>query len=158
LIARCKRDGDHIAGIFREEGETATNMKRPAFEQMIARATDGTRSVDAIMVYSFSRAFRNQVEQELTIQTLRKHKIELISHADPLANDDTGDMFRKFIGIVNEYQLETSRSTMRTMKLMRSSATPTAASFPLVTNPSTPKSSATSRRRDSPSSRSKRRS
>ncbi|XUJ36316.1 recombinase family protein [Bradyrhizobium japonicum] len=117
LIARCKRDGDHIAGIFREEGETATNMKRPAFEQMIARATDGTRSVDAIMVYSFSRAFRNQVEQELTVQTLRKHKVELISHAEPLANDDTGDMFRKFIGIVNEYQSkETARSTMRTMK------------------------------------------
>jgi site-specific DNA recombinase len=31
--------------------------------------------------------------------------------------DDTGDMFRKFIGIVNEYQSkETSRCTMRTMK------------------------------------------
>jgi len=69
------------------------------------------------MVYSFSRAFRNQVEQELTVQTLRKHKVELISHAEPLANDDTGDMFRKFIGIVNEYQSkETARSTMRTMK------------------------------------------
>jgi site-specific DNA recombinase len=117
LIARCQRDGDNIAGIFREEGETATNMRRPAFEQMIARATDGTRTIDAIMVYSFSRAFRNQVEQELTVQTLRKHKVELISHAEPLANDDTGDMFRKFIGIVNEYQSkETSRSTMRTMK------------------------------------------
>ena len=69
------------------------------------------------MVYSFSRAFRNQIEQELTVQTLRKQKVELISHAEPLANDDTGDMFRKFIGIVNEYQSkETSRSTMRTMK------------------------------------------
>jgi hypothetical protein len=32
-------------------------MKRAAFEQMIARATDGSRTVDAIMVYSFSRAF-----------------------------------------------------------------------------------------------------
>jgi site-specific DNA recombinase len=51
------------------------------------------------MVYSFSRAFRNQIEQELTVQTLRKHKVELISHAEPLANDDTGDMFRKFIGM-----------------------------------------------------------
>lgn len=69
------------------------------------------------MVYSFSRAFLYQVEQELTVQTLRKHKVELISHAEPLANDDTGDTFRKFIGIVNEYQSkETSRSTMRTMK------------------------------------------
>ncbi|MDB5565019.1 MAG: hypothetical protein JWP84_1585 [Tardiphaga sp.] len=83
---------------------------------MIARATDGTRTVDAILVFSFSRAFRNQVEQELTVQTLRKHRVELISFAEPLTKDDTGDMFRKFIGIVNEYQSkETSRATSRTM-------------------------------------------
>lgn len=100
LIARCKRDGDNIVAIFREEGESATNMKRPAFEQMIARATDGTRSVDAILVYSFSRAFRNQFEQELTVRALRKHKVELISFAEPLTNDASGDLFRKFIGIV----------------------------------------------------------
>lgn len=117
LVTRAKRDGDSIVAIYRDEGETATNMKRAAFEQMIARATDGTRTVDAILVYSFSRAFRNQIEQELTVQTLRKHRVELISFAEPLAKDDTGDMFRKFIGIVNEYQSrETSRATTRTMK------------------------------------------
>jgi hypothetical protein len=31
----------------------------PISASMIAKATDGTRSIDAIMVYSFSRAFRN---------------------------------------------------------------------------------------------------
>lgn len=117
LVVRCKRDGDNIVGIFRDEGESATTMKRAAFEKMIARATDGTRSVDAILVFSFSRAFRNQVEQELTVQTLRKHRVELVSQAEPLANDSNGDMFRKFIGIVNEFQSkETSRATTRTMK------------------------------------------
>jgi site-specific DNA recombinase len=106
----------NVVGVFRDEGETATNMKRSSFESMIARATDGTRTVDAILVFSFSRAFRNQVEQELTVQTLRKHRVELISFAEPLTKDDTGDMFRKFIGIVNEYQSkETSRATSRTM-------------------------------------------
>ena len=84
---------------------------------MIARATDGTHSIDAIIVYSFSRAFRNQLEQELTVRELRKHRVELISHAEPLTKDDTGDLFRKFIGIVNEFQSkETSRATTRTMK------------------------------------------
>lgn len=116
ITGRCKREGDNIVGIFRDEGETGTNMKRAAFESMLARATDGTRSIDAIIVFSFSRAFRNQVEQELTVQTLRKHRVELISFAEPLTRDDTGDMFRKFIGIVNEYQSkETSRATTRTM-------------------------------------------
>jgi site-specific DNA recombinase len=116
IVGRCKRDGDNVIGIFRDEGETGTNMKRSAFDTMITRATDGTRSVDAIIVFSFSRAFRNQIEQELTVQTLRKHRVELISFAEPLTKDDTGDMFRKFIGIVNEYQSkETSRATSRTM-------------------------------------------
>jgi site-specific DNA recombinase len=117
LVTRCQRDGDRVVSIFRDEGETATNMRRPAFDAMIARATDGTRSVDAIIVYSFSRAFRNQLEQELTVRELRKHRVELISHAEPLTKDDTGDLFRKFIGIVNEFQSkETSRATTRTMK------------------------------------------
>jgi site-specific DNA recombinase len=116
ILGRCKRDGDNVVGVFRDEGETATNMRRSGFETMIARATDGTRTIDAILVFSFSRAFRNQVEQELTVQTLRKHRVELISFAEPLTKDDTGDMFRKFIGIVNEYQSkETSRATSRTM-------------------------------------------
>jgi DNA invertase Pin-like site-specific DNA recombinase len=117
ILAKYGRDGDNVLGVYREEGESATNMKRPAFEQMIARATDGTHSVDAIMVYSFSRAFRNQFEQELTVRALRKHKAELISFADPLTNDASGDLFRKFIGIVNEFQsAETARATTRTMK------------------------------------------
>lgn len=56
LVAKSKREGDNIVGIFRDEGETGTNMKRSGFEEMIARATDGSRTVDAILVYSFSRA------------------------------------------------------------------------------------------------------
>jgi site-specific DNA recombinase len=31
----AKRDGDNIVGIFRDEGETGTNMTRSAFEEMI---------------------------------------------------------------------------------------------------------------------------
>ena len=117
ILAKCEREGENVLAVYREEGESATNMKRPAFEQMVARATDGTRSVDAIMVYSFSRAFRNQFEQELTVRALRKHKVELVSFAEPLTNDASGDLFRKFIGIVNEFQsAETARATTRTMK------------------------------------------
>ena len=52
----------------------------------------------------FSRVFRNQFEQELTVRVLRKHKVELISFAEPLTNDASGELFRKFIGIVNEFQ------------------------------------------------------
>jgi site-specific DNA recombinase len=46
ILGRCKRDGDNVVGVFRDEGETATNMRRSGFETMIARATDGTRTID----------------------------------------------------------------------------------------------------------------
>jgi hypothetical protein len=37
LLAQCKRENERVAGIYREEGETATNMRRRAFEDMIER-------------------------------------------------------------------------------------------------------------------------
>ena len=117
LQARCEREGWQVRGVYRDEGVSGTTTKRPAFEAMITRATDGTRSVDAILVFAFSRAFRNGIDQELTVQNLRKHRVEVISHAEPLAEDATGDILRKFIGVVNEYQSrEISRNTTRTMK------------------------------------------
>jgi hypothetical protein len=39
LVAKSKREGDNIVGIFRDDGETGTNMKRSGFKDMIARAT-----------------------------------------------------------------------------------------------------------------------
>ena len=39
LVNRCKLENERVAGIYRDGGETATNMRRPAFEDMIARAT-----------------------------------------------------------------------------------------------------------------------
>jgi hypothetical protein len=55
-------------------------------------ATKATESSFAILVYSFSRAFRNQFEQELIVRALRKHKVELISFTEPLTTDASGDV------------------------------------------------------------------
>ena len=117
LLARSARENWKLEGIFREEGESATTTRRPAFEAMMERVTDGSRSVDVVLVYSLSRAFRNALDQEMTVQKLRRHKVEIVSQVEAFAADATGKILRQFVGIVNEYQShEISRNTTRTMK------------------------------------------
>ncbi|NJO56467.1 MAG: recombinase family protein, partial [Rhodospirillales bacterium] len=117
LVARCSREGWKLVATYRDEGESGTSTKRPGFEAMVERLTDGSRSVDYVLVYSLSRAFRNALDQEMTIQSLRRHKVEIVSQVEAFGADATGKILRQFVGIVNEYQShEISRNTTRTMK------------------------------------------
>lgn len=116
LKERCLREGWSIEAIFRDEGESGTSTRRPGFEAMMERLTDGSRSIDVVLVYSLSRAFRNALDQELTIQKLRRHRVEIVSQVEAFASDATGKIMRQFVGIVNEYQShEISRNVTRTM-------------------------------------------
>lgn len=117
LLGRCTREGWKVLATYRDEGESATTTRRPGFEAMMERVTDGGRSVDYVLVYSLSRAFRNALDQEMTIQKLRRHKVEIVSQVEAFGADATGKILRQFVGIVNEYQShEISRNTTRTMK------------------------------------------
>ncbi|MBI2715156.1 MAG: recombinase zinc beta ribbon domain-containing protein [Rhizobiales bacterium] len=51
---------------------TATDDRRPAFQQMMERACDPDRSFDTIVFYSFNRFFRNGADMELAIRKLRR--------------------------------------------------------------------------------------
>ncbi len=116
LRARCERDNLKLLHVYREEGESGKTTRRTAFEAMIARVMDGSRSVDYVVVYSLSRGFRNSLDQELCVQTIRKHGTGLLSVVESFSHDASGKIIRQFIGIVNEYQsAEISRNTIRTM-------------------------------------------
>jgi site-specific DNA recombinase len=56
------------------------------------------------LVYSFFTRIPKPVRTGTDRPRARKHKVELISFVEPLTNDASGELFRKFIGIVNEFQ------------------------------------------------------
>jgi len=62
-----------------EPGASATDDKRPVFQQMIADATLKPNPYDAVVVHSLSRFFRDSLEFGLYERRLNKADAKLIS-------------------------------------------------------------------------------
>jgi DNA invertase Pin-like site-specific DNA recombinase len=79
----------------------------------------GGRPIDVIAVHSFSRFFRDAIEQELTIRRLAKHGVRVISITQPIGDGDnpTSDLGRRLISLFDEYQSgENAKHALRAMK------------------------------------------
>ncbi|WP_063830811.1 MULTISPECIES: recombinase family protein [Bradyrhizobium] len=119
LRAWCEARGHQVVGEFIEAGASATDDKRPVFQQMIERACDGEHAFDLIVVHSYSRFFRDAFGQEFYLRKLAKHDVKLVSITQPLGDDDdpVQAMMRKVIALFDEYQSkENAKHVIRNMK------------------------------------------
>ncbi len=70
--AKARDMGAAVVGEYVEPGRTATEIdKRPVYQQMVARIRS-ERDVDFVIVYQFSRIFRNALEASIAKNELRK--------------------------------------------------------------------------------------
>jgi site-specific DNA recombinase len=96
------------------EAATATDDRRPAFQEMMERACDPDKDFDLIVVYSFNRFFRNGADMELAIRKLRKHGVEVVSVTQPTGDDHSRELMRQLIGVFDEHiSREISKNTTR---------------------------------------------
>ncbi len=110
--------GHAIIGEYVEDA-SATDDRRPVFQRMIDRACEGDSMVDAIVVHSYSRFYRESFEHELYLRKLRKCGVRLISITQEFSDDSdpSQDMARKFIAMFDEYQSrENAKHVIRAMK------------------------------------------
>ena len=118
LTAWCGTKDWQVVAEFVESG-SATDDKRPAFQQMIERACDGEHAFDVIVVHSYSRFFRDAFEQEFHLRKLAKQGVKLVSITQPVGDDDdpVQAMMRKVIALFDEYQSkENAKHVIRSMK------------------------------------------
>lgn len=78
----CKAIGYTVIMEYVEPGASATDDKRPVFQQMIAEATLKPSPYDAVIVHSLSRFFRDSLEFGLYERRLNKS----VSNLSPLPN------------------------------------------------------------------------
>ncbi len=119
MLAWCEAKGHQVVAEFIEPGASATDDKRPVFQQMIERACDGEHAFDVIAVHSYSRFFRDAFGQEFYLRKLAKHGVKLVSITQPLGDDDdpVQAMMRKVIALFDEYQSkENAKHVIRNMK------------------------------------------
>ena len=113
----CEARGWMVTEEFVEPGASATDDRRPVFQRMLEQAREPDRRFDVILVHSFSRFYRNGAEMELTIRSLRKLGVEVVSITQPTGDDPSQDMMRQIIGIFDEYtSKENGKNVSRSMR------------------------------------------
>ena len=113
----CRRSGLAVAKEYIEAGASATDDRRPIFQQMIADATLKPSPYEAVIVHSLSRFFRDFLEFALYERRLNKAGVKVISITQQTSDDPAGEMARRIFSMFDEYQSkENAKHTLRAMK------------------------------------------
>jgi site-specific DNA recombinase len=113
----AKSNGHIVVAEFIEPGASATDDKRPVFQQMISEALQKPQTFDAIIIHSLSRFFRDAIQFGLYERKLSKNKVKVISITQQTSDDSAGEMMRRIISTFDEYQSkENSKHTSRAMR------------------------------------------
>ena len=113
----AERNGHVVVKEYIEPGASATDDKRPVFQDMVADATTKPASFQIIVVHSFSRFFRDMVEALLYEKKLGKNGVKMLSITQHVNDDPAGEMQKRIIMLFDEYQSkETAKHVLRSMK------------------------------------------
>lgn len=113
----CKANGHLVVHEYVEPGASATDDKRPIFQQLINDAMQKPQSFEAIIIHSFSRFFRDAIQFGVYERKLGKNKVKVISITQQTGDDSAGEMMRRIINTFDEYNSkENSKHTSRAMK------------------------------------------
>jgi site-specific DNA recombinase len=109
--------GHLVVQEYVEPGASATDDRRPIFQQMIADALLKPSPFEVIIIHSFSRFFRDGIEFGLYERKLKRNKVSVISITQPTSDDSGGEMMRRIITLFDEHSSkENSKHTSRAMR------------------------------------------
>ena len=112
----CVANGYIVAIEYIEAGASATDDRRPSFQQMIADATCESQPYEAVIVHSRSRFFRDMFEFLNYERRLKRANCKLISITQITSDDPAGEMESKIFSLFDEYQSkENGKHTLRAM-------------------------------------------
>lgn len=100
----AKANGIILEYIYSDSGISGRSAdKRPAFQEMIAKAKSKEHPVDVLLVWKFSRFARNQEESIVYKSLLKKAGVDVISISEPLADGPFGSLIERIIEWMDEY-------------------------------------------------------
>lgn len=100
-----------------KDAKTGTDGNRPGYQAMMDAALYGEAPFDVIVVHSYSRFFRDEIEGELSIRSLEHRGIELVSVTQKFERSPLGNMIRRILGLFDEYDSkETGKHVSRGME------------------------------------------
>ncbi len=113
----CASQGWDVTAEFIEPGASATDDRRPVFQRMLEEARNADRRFDVIVVHAYSRFFRDGAAMELTIRSLRKLGVDVVSMTQPTGDDPSHQLMRQIVGLFDEYtSKENGKNVTRAMR------------------------------------------
>ena len=113
----CVANGHAVGMEYIEAGASATDDRRPVFQQMIGDATADSEPYEAVIIHSRSRFFRDMFEFLNYERMLKRAGCKIISITQITSNDPAGEMAAKIFSLFDEYQSkENGKYTLRAMK------------------------------------------
>jgi site-specific DNA recombinase len=111
--AKCAAAGARIIKEFVEPGTSAQTIeKQPVFRQMLAYLAENP-SVDYVVIYMRSRAFRNLGDAVLTKRRLERMQMKLLSAKEDFGEGIMADAMEAVTDIINEVQVRMSGEDIR---------------------------------------------
>jgi len=113
----CQQHKHLIVNEYIEPGVTATDDKRPAFQQMIGDALSDDKKIEAILVLTTSRFFRDALKAKVYKRKLKKFGIKVIAIRQETTDDPMGNFIEGIFELIDQYESETNGfHTLRGMK------------------------------------------
>ena len=104
----CCQNGLTVQEEFVDEAFSASNDRRPGFQRMI-EASKNKPDWNTILVYDFSRIFRNPIDAPKYKEELRDRGIKVISIKEKFPDSAVGRFMEAFIDVINAFFVHQTR-------------------------------------------------
>jgi DNA invertase Pin-like site-specific DNA recombinase len=99
----CTARGWEVVDEF-SDAKSGRTDRRPGLRALREAALREDRPFDIVLVHSFSRLNRNEIEGELLVRELRANGVEVQSITQNVGTDPVGDFCRRIVALFDEYQ------------------------------------------------------
>ncbi len=110
------RDAD-LVRTFVEPGVTARGDHRPELKRMLEFACDPANRIDFVIVYAFSRFFRNVTQYLQYKQKLKEAGVRLISATQDIPEGPHGELMETILAAFDGHQSEVNAGVVRDMMM-----------------------------------------
>lgn len=102
----CAENGWVVERMFIDEAIEGSKEERPQFQEMMALARQAPRLVDGIVIWSFSRFARSQLDSQFYKADLRKRGFVVVSKIDEIPNNELAPVMEAFVDWKNQRFLD----------------------------------------------------
>jgi site-specific DNA recombinase len=115
--ATCVLRNVDLVETFIEPGLTARADRRPELKRMLEFACDPSNGIDLVIVYAFSRFYRNVTQYLQYKEQLKQAGVRLISATQDISEGPHGELMETILAAFDGHQSEVNAGVVRDMMI-----------------------------------------